>query len=62
MSKTTGKSAKSVKETKATGAAAAKSPAHGEHVPEAAENFEHTIRRLVSEKEKERAKSFGLYR
>jgi hypothetical protein len=32
-----------------------------ERVPEAAENIEHTLRRLVTEKEKKRAKNPGLY-
>jgi len=32
------------------------------HVPEMAEDFEHTIRRLTIEKEKQREKDFGLYR
>jgi DNA-binding NtrC family response regulator len=32
------------------------------HVPEEAENFEHTIRRLTIEKQKKREKSAGLYR
>ncbi|WP_347312030.1 hypothetical protein [Defluviimonas sp. SAOS-178_SWC] len=31
-------------------------------VPEWAENFEHTLRRLVREKDKERDKKAGLYR
>ncbi|WP_172295838.1 hypothetical protein [Pseudoruegeria sp. HB172150] len=31
-------------------------------VPEADENFEHTLRRLVLEREQQRAKNFGLYR
>ena len=31
-------------------------------VPEGAENMEHVLRRLVREKEKERAKNPGLYR
>ena len=30
-------------------------------VPEGAENIEHTLRRLVIEKERKRSKNFGLY-
>lgn len=33
-----------------------------EKVPEAAENMEHTLRRLTAEKERKRAKNPGLYR
>ena len=32
------------------------------HVPEMAEDFEHTLRRLTVEKQKQREKDFGLYR
>ena len=32
------------------------------HVPEMAEDFEHTLRRLTIEKQKQRDKDFGLYR
>ncbi len=32
------------------------------HVPEMAEDFEHTLRRLTIEKQKRREKDFGLYR
>ncbi len=32
------------------------------HVPEMAEDFEHTLRRLTIEKQKLREKDFGLYR
>ncbi len=57
-------------ETKATSgrprksAPASKAPAAPavEHVPVEAENFEHTLRRLVIEKEKARKGKFGLYR
>lgn len=36
----------------------------GEHekVPEAAENIEHTLRRLLAERDKRREKNPGLYR
>ncbi|WP_157973491.1 hypothetical protein [Tropicimonas sp. IMCC34043] len=37
-------------------------PAPHERVPEAAENIEHTLRRLNTEKEEKRAKNPGLYR
>lgn len=33
-----------------------------EKVPAAAENFEHTLRRLAAEKEEKRSKNPGLYR
>ena len=36
-------------------------PQGGEKVPEAAENMEHTLRRLTAEKEKRREKNPGLY-
>lgn len=32
------------------------------HVPEMAENMEHTLRRLVSERQKKRDETPGLYR
>jgi hypothetical protein len=35
---------------------------HHEKVPEAAENIEHTLRRLNAEKERKRQENPGLYR
>ena len=32
-----------------------------EHIEAGAEDFEHTLRRLITEKEKKRAKNFGMY-
>lgn len=37
-------------------------PPPADRVPEGAENMEHTLRRLVREKERQRAKNPGLYR
>jgi truncated hemoglobin YjbI len=36
-------------------------PAEGDHVPEWAENMEHTLRRINAEKQAKRAKNPGLY-
>lgn len=33
-----------------------------EHVPAEAENFEHTLKRLISERDEKRAANAGLYR
>jgi hypothetical protein len=33
-----------------------------EHVPELAENFEHTLRRLIRQRDEDRARNSGLYR
>lgn len=33
-----------------------------EHVPAQAENFEHTLKRLISERDEKRAANAGLYR
>ncbi len=49
-------------EAKSKGAATGQVPVDDSHVPEEAENFEHTLRRLTVEKQKSRKGSFGLYR
>ncbi|SNS18143.1 hypothetical protein [Tropicimonas sediminicola] len=46
---------------KAVKAAAKAGEDRHEKVPEAAENMEHTLRRLNAEKEKKRAQNPGLY-
>ncbi|MCA8880007.1 MAG: hypothetical protein KDA73_08630 [Rhodobacteraceae bacterium] len=42
--------------------AAAPSPEDHEHVPAEAENFEHTLKRLITERDEKRAANAGLYR
>ena len=54
MSRTDEKKAPKARET-------SKASEQETHVPREAEDFEHTLRRLTIEKQKQRDKSFGLY-
>lgn len=63
----TSKPNKATKKTKKTSDKAVKAAGKAgmdqhEKVPEAAEDMEHTLRRLNAEKEKKRAQNPGLYR
>ena len=54
---------KSPKETSNASKEASTPPSRADNkVPEGAENMEHALRRLVREKDRERAKNPGLYR
>lgn len=53
---------KALEKDKAEQKAAADAAEVHEHVPAEAENFEHTLKRLISERDEKRAANAGLYR